>query len=146
VIAIHVIDDNHIQPQPGVSPGDHLVSGLVPPAVLGVAGWAYPRLGGTREGRLALVSGVLGLATASEALYYTREIGASGDDFTGLLTIPAGLTLIGLGAVALWRTRRTQGNHLGVAHEDLKYTTGAGLELGPDCARRSRSRSAVWHP
>ena len=30
VIALHVIDDSFLQPQPGTSAGDHLVSGLVP--------------------------------------------------------------------------------------------------------------------
>jgi len=35
-----------------------------------------------------------------EALYYTRELGPSGDDFTGLIAIPAGLLLLGLGDAA----------------------------------------------
>jgi hypothetical protein len=30
VIAVHILDDNFVQPQPGTSTGDHLVSGLVP--------------------------------------------------------------------------------------------------------------------
>ena len=34
VSALHVLDDNFLQPQPGTSAGDHLVSGLVPCAVL----------------------------------------------------------------------------------------------------------------
>ena len=33
-IAVHVIDDNFAQPNPGTTAGDHLVSGLVPLAVL----------------------------------------------------------------------------------------------------------------
>jgi uncharacterized protein len=166
-----VVDDNYLQPQPGTSPGDHIVSGLVPLAVLGLAGWAYPRLSGGRRGALALVFGVLGVAAGIEGYYYAREVGPSGDDFTGLLSIPAGLTLLGLGASTLWRTRRTDGslwwryprrallavaglvaallvviagygyvtthvgravvppNHLGVAYEDVKFTTADGLEL-----------------
>jgi hypothetical protein len=110
LIAIHVLDDNYLQPQPGMSPGDHLASGLVPLSLLGVAAWAYPRLRGTWRGALALLLGSLGLAAGSEAFYYTRAVGPSGDDFTGLLAIPAGLLLIGLGAVTLWRTRRTGGS------------------------------------
>jgi MYXO-CTERM domain-containing protein len=171
LIALHVIDDNFVQPQPGTSPGDHVVSGLVPLALLGLAAWAYPRLRGGRRGALALFLGPLGIAAGIEGFYYTRELGPSGDDFTGLLSIPAGLALIGLGAVTLWRTRRTDGsllwryprrallgvagvfvgslvavaglgyvsthvgravvppNHLGVAYEDVKFTTGDGLEL-----------------
>src|SRR5215216_7445090 len=97
VIALHVLDDNFVQPQPGTSPGDHLVSGLVPLGLLGLAAWAYPRLSGGRRGALALLAGPLALATAIEAFHYTREVGPSGDDFTGLATLAAGLLLTGLG-------------------------------------------------
>jgi dienelactone hydrolase len=110
LIALHVIDDNFLAPQPGMSPGDHVVSGLVPLAALGLAAWAYPRLRGGRRGALALLLGPLGIAAGIEALYYTREVGPSGDDFTGLAAIAAGLLLLGLGAVTLWRTRRTAGS------------------------------------
>jgi dienelactone hydrolase len=109
VIAVHVIDDSFLQPAAGTSAGDHLVSGLVPLAVLGLAAWAYPRLGGLARGALALFLGPLGVAAGLEAAYYTGEVGASGDDFTGLLAIPAGLLLIGVGAVTLWTTRRRDG-------------------------------------
>jgi len=172
LIALHVVDDNYLQPQPGTSPGDHLVSGLVPLALLGLAAWAYPRLRGGRRGALGLVFGVLGITGGIEGFYYTRELGPSGDDFTGLASLGAGLLLLGSGAVTLWRTRRIEGsrwwryprrvllgvagflvasvivvpiglgyvtthtgravvppNHLGVAYEDVKFTTGDGLEL-----------------
>jgi MYXO-CTERM domain-containing protein len=112
VIAVHVVDDNYVQPPPGTSAGDHLVSGLVPLALLGLAAWAYPRLRGLWRGALALTLGVLGIAAAIEAVHYTNTVGASGDDFTGLLCIPAGLLLLGLGAATLWRTRRTDGNRV----------------------------------
>ena len=55
---------------------------------------------------VALLLGAFGLGTASEAWYYTREVGASGDDYTGLLAIPAGLILLAVGVVTLWRSRR----------------------------------------
>jgi hypothetical protein len=110
VIALHVVDDNFLQPQPGTSAGDHLVSGLVPLAVLGLAAWAYPRLPGLWRGATALALGVLGIAGGIEAVHYTNKVGASGDDFTGLLCIAAGVLLLVLGAVTLWRTRRTNGN------------------------------------
>ena len=59
-------------------------------------GWprpCYPRLRAGWRAVLALLLGVFGLGTASEAWYYIREVGASGDDYTGLLAIPAGLML-----------------------------------------------------
>jgi hypothetical protein len=171
LIALHVLDDNFLQPQPGTSASDHLVSGLVPLVALGLAAWAYPRLRGGRRGALALLFGALGILGGVEAVHYTGAVGASGDDYTGLLSIPAGLLLLGLGAVTLWRTRRTEGsllwryprrgllaaagvvvvtllvpfsiayvvthtaravvppNHLGVAYEDVRFTTSDGLEL-----------------
>jgi hypothetical protein len=53
LIALHVVDDSFLQPQPGTSATDHLVSGLVPLALLGLAAWAHPRLSGGRRGALA---------------------------------------------------------------------------------------------
>src|SRR3954470_2174858 len=110
LIAGHVIDDSFIQPQPGTSASDHLVSGLVPLAfLLGAARW-YPRLRGGRRAALALTLGVLGLAAGGEAWHYTSTVGASGDDYTGLLAILAGLLLLAIGVVTLWRTRRLDGS------------------------------------
>src|SRR5512132_3576869 len=51
-----------------------LLSGLLPLAVLAAAAWWQPRLSGARGGALSLVLGVFGV----EALFYTREVGASG--------------------------------------------------------------------
>jgi hypothetical protein len=67
VIAAHVIDDSFVEPQPGTSASDHLISGLVPLAFLLAAVWAYPRLRGGRRAALALTLGVLGLAAGGEA-------------------------------------------------------------------------------
>jgi uncharacterized protein len=171
VIGVHVIDDNFVQPNSGTSAADHLVSGLVPLGLLALAAWAYPRLRGGWRGALGLAFGILGIAAGIEGYYYAREVGPSGDDFTGLLCLPAGVVLLALGAVTLWRTRRTEGslwwryprrallgvagfiagfmvamvglayvtthtgravvpaNHLGVAYEDVSFTTSDGLEL-----------------
>ena len=171
VVALHIADDNFFQPQPGTSATDHLASGLIPLVLLGLAAWAYPRLPGAGRGALALAAGMLSIAAGSEAFHYTREVGPSGDDFTGLLCLPAGLALLILGAATLWRTRRTHGHlawrygrrallgiagvfvgllvvitgysygtthvgravvppdRLGVAHEDVTFTTADGLEL-----------------
>ena len=112
LIALHVLDDSFVQPQPGTSPGDHVVSTLVPLGLLGLAAWAYPRLRGGRRGALALALGILGIAGGIEGFHYAREVGPSDDDFTSLLCWPAGLLLLGTGAVTLWRTRRTDGSLL----------------------------------
>jgi fermentation-respiration switch protein FrsA (DUF1100 family) len=107
VVALHVVDDNFLQPNPGTSAADHLVSGLVPLALLIGAGLFYPRLRAGARAALALTAGFFGVLAGTEAVHYTREVGPSGDDYTGLLSIPAGLVLLGLGAVTLWRSRRT---------------------------------------
>src|SRR5688500_1678763 len=110
-VALHVVDDNFLQPNPGTSAADHIVSGLVPLALLVGAGLFYDRLRAGARASIALLAGFFGIVVGTEALYYTRAVGPSGDDFTGLLSIPAGLLLIGLGAVTLWRSRRTD-DHL----------------------------------
>jgi uncharacterized protein len=109
VVALHVADDSFLQPQPGTSAGDHLVSGLVPLAVLGLAAVAYPRLRGGGRAAIALVVGFFGIVFGVEAVYYSTKVGPSGDDFTGLLSTLAGIALLGLGLVTLWRTRRLHG-------------------------------------
>ena len=106
VIALHLVDDSFVQPQPGTSATDHLVAGLVPLTALALAAIAYPRMRAGWRAVTALVVGMFGLGAASEAWYYTREVGASGDDYTGLLCIPAGVTLLAVGVVTLWRSRR----------------------------------------
>jgi uncharacterized protein len=107
VVAVHVLDDNFVQPQPGTSASDHLFSGLVPTAVLLGAAAAHPHLRAGLRASLALTLGILGIVIgAGEAGYYSLEVGPSADDYTGLLAIPAGLLLVGVGAATLWRTRR----------------------------------------
>jgi uncharacterized protein len=106
VIGLHVVDDNFLQPEPGTSAADHLASGLVPLAVIVAAGAAYGRLRAGARAVLALVFGFFGLLGGSEAVHYAMNDATSGDDFTGFLSIAAGLLLLGLGVVVLWRSRR----------------------------------------
>ena len=113
VLALHIVDDSFLQPQPGTSAGDHLAGGLVPLALIGLAAAAYPRVRAGVRGTLALVFGVFALAVGTtEAGYYTLKVGPSGDDYTGLLTILAGLLLLGLGAWTLWTTRKLDDGRL----------------------------------
>jgi hypothetical protein len=105
--ALHVVDDNFLQPQPGTSAGDHLVGGLIQTAFFVSFAWAYPRLRPGLRGTLAIFVGLFMVVMgAGEAGYYTRENGPSGDDYTGLLAIPAGLLLVGVGLFTLWRSRK----------------------------------------
>jgi uncharacterized protein len=106
VIGLHIVDDNFLQPEPGTSAFDHLVSGLVPLALVLGAAVAYGRLRAGFRGALALLFGFFGVLGGIEAAYYAQDVGASGDDYTGFLSIAAGLVLLGVGAVTLWRSRR----------------------------------------
>ena len=106
LIALHVIDDSFLQPQPGTSAADHLVSGLVPLTALALAAAAYLRVRAGGRAVIALVAGFFGVAAGVEAVHYTTHGGPSGDDFTGLLAISAGLALLGLGLQTLWTSRR----------------------------------------
>ena len=107
IAALHIVDDNFLQPQPGTSAADHLAGGLVQTAVFVLFAWGYPRLRPGLRGTLAIVTGIFVVVMGiGEAGYYTRENGPSGDDFTGLLAILAGLLLAGIGLVTLLRSRR----------------------------------------
>jgi uncharacterized protein len=110
ILAVHVLDDTLVQPPAGTPATDHLVSAFVPVALIALAAWAYPRLSGVARGALALLLGVLSGVAGVEAVHYANQVGPSGDDFTGLLTLAAGAVLLGLGVVTLWRTRRTEGS------------------------------------
>jgi uncharacterized protein len=105
--ALHVVDDNFLQPEPGVSATDHLWGGLVQVGLLVAFAWAYPRLRPGLRGTLAIYVGLFMVVMgAGEAGYYSREDGPSGDDYTGLLAIPAGALLAGVGLWTLWRSRK----------------------------------------
>ncbi|MGZ8795686.1 MAG: hypothetical protein ACXW0F_13740, partial [Gaiellaceae bacterium] len=110
VIALHVLDDNYLQPQPGTSAADHLASGLIPVAILAGVAVAYPLLPTVARAALAMTFGALGLAIGFPGAYHLLHDGISGDDYTALLAIPAGVALLLSGPVLLWRARRTDGS------------------------------------
>jgi pimeloyl-ACP methyl ester carboxylesterase len=111
LVALHIADDNFIQPEPGTSPGDHLVSGLVPIAILAAVAAVYGRVRAGVRATLAMTAGGLGLAFGIPSAYWLREGEASGDHYTtGLLSVAAGAVLLVTGLVVLWRARRTYGS------------------------------------
>lgn len=106
VMALHIADDSFVQPARGTTFADHLVSGLVPLAALAALAWALPRMPAGAQAATELLLAPLAFALAAEAVYYGRHGGMSGDDFTGLLAIGAGVALLGVAAVTLWSSRR----------------------------------------
>ncbi len=110
VAAVHVLDDSFLQPEPGTSAGNHLVSGLAPLALIAAAAVAYPRLRAGARATLALTLGLLMVvAGAGEAGYYMLETGLARDDYTGLAAVAGGSLLVVLAGVTLWRSRRLDG-------------------------------------
>ena len=99
LVGLHLVDDNFLQPQPGTSAGDHLVSGLVPLALVAAATLAYGRVRPGARAALALLLGYFGVLIGTEAAYYTADGGRSGDDYTGLLSLLTGVLLLGAGTV-----------------------------------------------
>ena len=107
VTGLHVADDSFFQPEPGTTALDHLPGGLLVLAALGGAAVAYRRGRAGVRATIALVFGLLAVVMgAASAGFTTVTVGPSGDDYTGLLLLPAGLTLVGIGVVTLWRSRR----------------------------------------
>ena len=132
LVALHVVDDSWLQPNPGTSAGDHLLAGLVPLALLVAAIVFYPRLRAGARALLALSGGFFGVLVGTEAVYYTRAVGPSGDDFTGLLSIA------GRPPAARPRRRRRSGGRAAA-------TTRAGGATRAGCcspAARSSSRTS----
>src|SRR5438094_133833 len=95
VVSLHVFDDSFLQREPGTAAVDHLLSGLVPLAVLIGTAMLYHRLRPGLRATLAVVLGVLGIVIGgSEAAYYGPKEGLSADDYTGLLAVAGGLVLV----------------------------------------------------
>ena len=111
LVALHVADDTLLQPNPGTSAGDHLLAALVPLALLAAAAVYYGRLRAGVRATIALIAGLMGVLGGVEAVHYTRGAGPSGDDYSGLLSIPGAFLLLGLGAVTLWKSRRRDDAH-----------------------------------
>jgi len=130
VISVHVVDDNFLQPQAGISPADHLTSGLVPAAALVGSAVAYPRLRAGGRATLALAFGVVGMVIgATEPVWYGSRGGLSTDDYTGIAAVAGGLVLVGVGAATLWRTRRRDDRLFFRYGRRLLIAVGAGLGL-----------------
>jgi uncharacterized protein len=106
VVALHVIDDAFVQPQPGTSAGDHLAAGLVPLALAALSARAFARSRPGVRAVLGFAWSVVALVGGVEAIYYAQHGGLSGDDYTGLLSLAATPVFIGVATAELWHSRR----------------------------------------
>jgi uncharacterized protein len=109
IVAVHILDDNFLQPQPGTSAGDHLASGLVPVAILVGVAAIYPHLRAGARAATAMTFGAIGITVGVPAVYHLLDGNASGDDYTGLLAIIASAVVLLTGPMTLWKARRSGG-------------------------------------
>jgi hypothetical protein len=112
-VAVYVLDDAFGHPERGADAGDHLVSGVVPLAVLSVVALLYPRLrAGARAtacfalGTLAVIAGI------ADGARHVAVDSLGGDDLTALLAGVCGLLLMALGVAVLRDSRRHEGLRL----------------------------------
>ena len=106
-IGLHYADVAFLQLEPGVSAGDHLVSGLVPIGLLAVLAAFYPRMRAGLRATLAIFVGLFALVTGiATSVSHAISEGASGVDYTGILAVGAGATLVAVGATTLWKSRK----------------------------------------
>jgi len=106
ILVLHAAADSFVAPEPGTSPGEHLVRGLASLVLLVLLAMVYPRLRGGGKAAVAVTLGALALEGAALAIEDARAVGARGEDWTGFVLLPIGLLLLGLGAVLLWRSRK----------------------------------------
>jgi uncharacterized protein len=109
LVFVHVVADGLVSPEPGVGWRDRVVPGVAAAATLGVA-FLFVRWGSA--GLFAATAAVLGawsLVGAGIAATNVADGRLRIDDVTGLALGIVGVVLVGLGASALWRTRRRDG-------------------------------------
>ena len=73
LVALHLADDNFLQPEPGTSASEHLASGLVPVAVLAAVAAIYPRLRAGMRAATAMTLGAIAITVGVPAVYYLLE-------------------------------------------------------------------------
>src|SRR4051812_9040262 len=104
LLAIHAVDDAVVQPEPGAALAGHVPELLAVGLVLGLAAVAVRRLRDGWAAAVALALVVPALAGFGLAVADASARGATGDDWTGFLLLPAAAVLLTGGAALLWRS------------------------------------------
>jgi hypothetical protein len=110
LLALQTLTDVFFAPQRGTRWTDHLAAGLVPLALLVAVTAFYPRLSPGARTVAAALLGAVALETAGLATAAVSQGSARPSDWLALLLWPAGLLLLWLAAVTLWRSRKRQGH------------------------------------
>lgn len=110
LVAIHVVDDSFLQPEPGTAATDHLVSGFGTLAALYLAVAAAARLGPGVRAVVATAVGLAGIVAGAEGAFAALSGGPVRDDYTGIIALAGGAVLVVRTAVDQWRTRQRDGS------------------------------------
>jgi hypothetical protein len=65
VVAVDVLDDSFVEPEPGTAAGDHVIGGVTPLTILVLAAVVYPRLRVGIRAVVALLIGSLGIVAGA---------------------------------------------------------------------------------
>ena len=107
MLALAVVDDAFVHPEPGTGIGDHVASGSVPAAAALAVAVLYPRLrAGLRATVLLGYASVAIVAGVVDGLRHVLVDRLAGDDVTAMLALAAGVVLGIVGVAVLWRSRR----------------------------------------
>jgi len=105
VALVHALDDAFFHRGPGVDLGQHVFGALVSVLLALAAVWAFPRVRPLARAAIALFFGSTAVVNGAMHVKHIDISGASGADFTGVLAVGAGLTMVGLAVAVLWRHR-----------------------------------------
>jgi hypothetical protein len=112
-IALYLLDDAFGHPELGTEPADHVVSGLVPFAMLGLLALGYPRLrAGARAVACLAVGALAAVAAVADGVRHIAVASLGGDDLAALLAGACGVALMVLGVAVLRASRRREGLRL----------------------------------
>jgi hypothetical protein len=106
ITAVHVADDATLAREPGTSVADHLPSAGLTVLALAAVALVFPRLRDGARAAAALLAGALAATYGGLTLAEGFADGLHRSAATGLPALAAGLVLLGLGAITLWRSRR----------------------------------------
>lgn len=106
LLVAHAAVDSLIAPEPGTGAVEHLGRAGITTASIVAAALLFPRLPAGGRAAVEACLGALALVAAALAVADGRASGLRGEDWTGLLLLPAGLALVGMSARRLWLSRK----------------------------------------
>jgi hypothetical protein len=105
VALLHVLDTAFVHREPGVGPGQHLLAVMVSLSLGLGAVYGFPSLRPAARSALAVFFAAPATVDGAMHAKHVAAVSADASDVTGVLSLAAGLVLIGLAAAILWLHR-----------------------------------------